>query len=193
MASEEDEEKDTAELSAKQIAFCEQYVVDWNGSRAARAAGYSERSAKEMASTLLTKHNIKAHIEFLKTDTARLAGVSLLRNVQELTKIAYSSIAHLHDTWIERKQFEELTEDQKSAIESIETKVEIRTMKVKEGEDIDTEIHYVKVKLYDKMKAIDTINRMLGYNAPKKMELEVNELSPEERQRRLDELKRKLG
>jgi len=160
-------------LTRKQVVFCEQYVVDWNASRAAREAGYSENTCGEIGYENLKKPQIKAYIEFLKTDTARLAGVSALKNIQELSKIAYSSIAHLHNTWIELKDFEALTDDQRSAIESIDTKVEKRTISVGEGKDIDTETHYVKIKMYSKTQAIDMINKMLGFNAPEKSEVKT--------------------
>jgi len=41
--SMEDWEK---ELTNKQRIFCKEYILDWNGSRAALKAGYSKRSAK---------------------------------------------------------------------------------------------------------------------------------------------------
>ena len=55
-----DEEKDKP-LTNKQRRFCEEYVIDWNGTRAAIAAGYSEKSAREQASQNLTKLNIANH------------------------------------------------------------------------------------------------------------------------------------
>ena len=189
--SEGDEiENLTFNLSGKQIKFCEEYVFDWNGSRSAIAAGYSENCAKEQASRLLTKANIKAYIEFLKTDTARLAGISALSQLQELRKIAYSSIAHLHNTWIEQKDFDQITNEQKEAIESIDTKTEKRTLTNGGGEgvDIDIEVKFVKIKLYSKTQALDMINKMLGFNAPKKIEIETTELSAEERARRIKDI-----
>lgn len=173
-------------LNERQIKFCEEYVYDWNGARAARAAGYSEKTAKEMAYELLTKPHIQAHIEFLKTDTARLAGVSILRNVEELRNIAYSSIAHMHNQWISLTDFEELTDEQKRAIESIETK----TVITESGKQIE----YVKIKLHSKIKAMELMNKMLGFNQPEKvkMEVEVTELTPQERAARIAELSKKI-
>lgn len=170
-------------LNDMQVRFCEEYVLDWHVTNAAKRAGYSERSAHSIGSDLLKKHEIREYIEFLKTDTARLAGVSLLRNVQELRNIAYSSIAHLHNKWIDLKRFEDLTEEQKSAIESIDTKSEI-------APDGTKTVQYVKIKLHSKIKAIDLMNKMLGFNAPKeiKLDVEVSELTPQERASRIKEL-----
>lgn len=54
-----------AELNPKQLAFCQEYVVDKNGRQAAIRAGYSEKTANEQASQLLTKLHIKKKIDEL--------------------------------------------------------------------------------------------------------------------------------
>jgi len=41
-----------------------------------------------------------------------------------------------------------------------------------------TENEYVKIKLYDKSKAIESINKMLGYNEPERIALEGEGLTP---------------
>lgn len=51
-------------LSAKQKLFIKEYLVDFNASGAARRAGYSEKSAKEIGYENLTKPHIKAQIDF---------------------------------------------------------------------------------------------------------------------------------
>jgi len=40
--------KDDSTLNDKQKRFCEEYVIDWNATRAAKVAGYSEKTAKEI-------------------------------------------------------------------------------------------------------------------------------------------------
>jgi phage terminase small subunit len=175
------------DLTQKQRIFCHEYVVDWNASRAARVAGYSEHTAHSIGHENLSKPEIKAYIKYIQIDLARLAGVSKLRNLQELSKIAYSSIAHLHNTWIERKEFEELTDDQKAAIESIDTKTETNLS----GDEL-IRVNYVKIKLFSKTTAIEMMNKMMGYNDPEKHEITKIELSPEEKRRKIAELREKL-
>jgi phage terminase small subunit len=51
------------ELTDKQRVFVDEYLVDMNGTRAAIRAGYSEKSAREIASQNLTKLNIQKAIE----------------------------------------------------------------------------------------------------------------------------------
>lgn len=162
-------------LTDKERIFCHEYIIDWNGARAARVAGYSEDSAKDIAYQNSTKLYIKQYIEFIKDDIEKEAGITKLRQLNELAKIAYSSIAHLHNTWIELKEFESLTEDQKQSIESIDTKTESKQVydpASNSKENVD--VKYVKIKLYSKLNAIDQINKMLGYNAPEKHEHDID-------------------
>lgn len=156
-----DEEEILPELTPKQKIFCEQYVIDWNGSRAAKAAGYSEKTATAIAAENLTKPNIRAYINAIQKDISKLAGVSALRNVLELKKIAYANLSKLKDDWMTEKNFNELSEDEKACLSEI-----IHTTKSFEG---STE-SIVKFKLYDKIKAIETINKMLGFNEPDKFD-----------------------
>ncbi|MFC4355320.1 terminase small subunit [Chryseomicrobium palamuruense] len=50
-------------LTGKQKRFCDEYLIDCNGTQAAIRAGYSPKTANVIASSNLTKVNIKAYIE----------------------------------------------------------------------------------------------------------------------------------
>ena len=52
-----------AKLTWKEKAFLDEYMKDFNGAAAARRAGYSENSAKEIAYEILTKPHIKAELQ----------------------------------------------------------------------------------------------------------------------------------
>jgi len=156
-------------LTEKERIFCHQYIIDWNGSRSAREAGYSEKTAKEIAHATLTKVHIQQYINYIKDDFEKEAGISKLKQLNELAKIAYTSIAHMHETWIEKKEFDQLDEDQKAAIESIEYKTEQKKQWNQENESYDDiEIIFVKLKLYSKIAAMREVNQMMGYLAPSK-------------------------
>ena len=106
-------------LTDKQRRFCEEYVIDWNGKRAAIAAGYSENTAKQIATENLSKPYLKDYIEEIKNDLSRLSGVTALRNIKELAKIAYSNVLDLKRNWHDFKKWEDLLEDEKAAISEI--------------------------------------------------------------------------
>jgi len=61
------------ELTTKQDRFVEEYVIDFNASRAAISAGYSEKTSRSIASELLTKPDIrnaiKMHLDKLSAET----------------------------------------------------------------------------------------------------------------------------
>lgn len=156
-------------LTDKQRRFCEEYVIDWNGTRAAIAAGYSENTAKQIATENLSKPYLQKYISEIQNDLEKLSGMSALRNIKELMKIAFSSPANLRINWDEIKSYDDLTEDQKNAIS------EIQVDKLILGGDEDNGVvQKVKVKHYDKLKALEMLNKMLGYNAPDKQEISGN-------------------
>jgi|SRR5690606_8728719 len=73
-------------LTPKQARFAEEYVLDHNGAAAAVRAGYSARSAKQIANELLTKPDLQAAVQ---AQEARMAGqleVDRKRVVSELLK-----------------------------------------------------------------------------------------------------------
>ena len=162
---------DDLPLTDKQERFCYEYCLDLNATQAAIRAGYSENTARSIASQLLTKLNIQNRIKQMQDNLAETAGLSRLRVISEHMKIAFSSIAHLHNTWIERKEFESLTEEQKACIAEIDTKIKTEyeyNLEKQKKEPIRVE--YVRIKLYDKQKALDSISKMLGYDAPIKID-----------------------
>lgn len=52
-------------LSAKIERFCAEYIVDFNGTRAAIRAGYAEKSAAQQASRLLKNDEVSARVREL--------------------------------------------------------------------------------------------------------------------------------
>lgn len=168
-------EEENIELTDKQEKFCYEYCLDLNASQAAIRAGYSENSCRSIASDLLTKPNIQKRIKEMQDNLAETAGITRLRVLNEHMKMAFSSIANLHNTWIKRKDFEELTDDQKACIAEIDTKIKTEyeyNPDLKEKEPISVE--YIRIKLYDKQKALDSISKMLGYDAPTKIDATLN-------------------
>lgn len=106
-----------AKLTDKQKMFCKEYCIDWNATRAAIAAGYSENTASEMGYENLNKPQIAEYIEHIQKDLGKLAGVSALGNIKKLLKIEENA-----------------------------------------GKDSD------------KIKALEVVNKMVGLNAPEKIE-----------------------
>lgn len=52
-----------AKLTAKQQRFCDEYLIDLNATQAAIRAGYSKRSARQIADLNMSKHDIREYID----------------------------------------------------------------------------------------------------------------------------------
>ena len=152
-------------LNDRQERFCYEYVFHVNATKAAINAGYSEKTAYSIGYENLKKPQIQERIKQMKDNLSETSGISALKVLKEHEKIGFTSIAHLHRTWITRTDFESLTDDQKSAIKSISTKVVKANIGSKDEPEI-VDVEYVKIELFDKQKSLDAINQMLGYNAP---------------------------
>jgi phage terminase small subunit len=74
-------------LEDKERIFCHEYIIDWNGSRAARKAGYSENRDRQTAYDLVTKSYIQQYIDFIKNDYEKEAGISKLKQIKTLLDI----------------------------------------------------------------------------------------------------------
>lgn len=52
-----------AKMTAKQMRFCDEYLIDLNATQAAIRAGYSKKTAKAIGQENLTKPDLKEYIE----------------------------------------------------------------------------------------------------------------------------------
>ena len=162
-----EKEEVNIKLTDKQERFCYEYCIDFNATQAAIRAGYSERSAAEIGRQNLMKLEIQTRIKEMQTNLSETAGISALKVINEHAKIAFSGISKLKDGWMTLKDFKSLTEDEKACIQEIQTKEARRS----DGGDGIIVEEWVKLKLYDKQKSLDSISNLLGFNAPTKSEV----------------------
>ncbi len=69
-------------LNEKQKQFCEEFIIDFNGTQAAIRAGYSKRSAKQIAFENLTKLDFQNYIK------------ELIENRNKRTKITQDEVVN---------------------------------------------------------------------------------------------------
>jgi len=79
-------------MNIRQELFCYHYVESSNGTLAAIKAGYSERTAKQQASRLLTYADVLEKIESIRDNLSLKHDVTLDKIVEELKKIAFSDL-----------------------------------------------------------------------------------------------------
>lgn len=86
-------DEDRCGLSDKQVCFCLEYLKDFNGKRAAITAGYSERSAKNIATRMLTKDNrIREFIQKQKEKIEKSKIMDIKEIQERLTAIARGQV-----------------------------------------------------------------------------------------------------
>ena len=147
-------------LTAKQIRFVDEYLVDFNGTQAAIRAGYSEKTAAATAARLLRNVNIQNEISRRQKDLQKRTEVTQERVVMELARVAFADatdFVQVETRIINRgdievpielavhKETAELSADQRAAIASI-----------KQG------ANGVEIKLHDKIKALELLGRHIG-------------------------------
>jgi len=186
-------ELQSLELTPKQRRFCEEYVIDWNGTRAATAAGYSKKSAHVLAFETLTNPKVQAYIKEVQADLAKLCNISAAMVIMELKKVAFSSAASMRVDWADLKSWDQLSEADKAILSEVE--VTEKLLRNQGNDDVVMLERKVKVKTYDKLAAMRQLSRMLGFDAPIKID-QTQRQSPntrEELEKELAEIKSRRG
>lgn len=157
---------DEKKLTEKEEAFCQSYLIDFNGARAARDAGYSENSAKEIAAENLTKPHIQARIQQLRNEMGDKFNITRERIAQEYARIAFFDIRKIHTVDGAIIPVNLFGDDEAAAVAGIEVYEE----KIKVGEGDLTVGMVKKIKITDKRSALDSLVKLMGYAAPDKIE-----------------------
>jgi phage terminase small subunit len=138
----------TSKLTPLETRFAEEYLIDLNGTQAAIRAGYSDKTAGQIAYGLLRKPKIMQEIDRLKLERCERTRVTADRVILELAKIGFSSMKDVA-TWdaggMILKSSGALSDDEAAAIAEIEHR-EVTVDKV-------TTVT-LKLKRYDKIAAL---------------------------------------
>lgn len=137
-----------AKLTPKQQRFVEEYLIDLNGTQAAIRAGYSQKTANQIAAEYLAKPNIAYAVAAAMAARSARTGVTQDRVVRELARIAFVDPTAVVDfrTGMVRSG---LTDDDRAVLAGV---------KVKDS-DNGTER---EVKLADKLKALELLGKHLN-------------------------------
>lgn len=91
------------ELNGKQLAFCHEFIIDFNQTQAAIRAGYSEKSAAATASRLLNNDNIQEEIRRLQAERNERTGVTADFVVNKLHDIVTMDMKDFIQWGVEKK------------------------------------------------------------------------------------------
>ncbi|KMZ42522.1 MULTISPECIES: terminase small subunit [Bacillales] len=159
-------------LTDKQRLFVLEYLLDFNATRAAMAVGYSKKTAHVIGWENLRKPNIQAEIKRQKELLFDELGIGVQRVIVEYMKIAFADISEYVE--FGQQDVPMFTEDgipinDPKTGEQMTYKRNFVTFR--NSDDVDgTLISEVKqgkdgvsVKLHDKMKALDKLEKYLGF------------------------------
>lgn len=158
------------DLTDQQRRFCEEYVKDFNVTQAMLRAGYSENYANKRSNFLLGNVGVQNYLQSLRDGIENRAAVSLERVLSEYAKIAFFDIRKLCDDNGEVLPIGEIDDETAGAIIGIE----VATTSI--GSDT-VSVNVKKVRMSDKRAALDSICRIMGYNAPEKHDHVINKFS----------------
>lgn len=124
-------------MTTKEIAFAENYLCTFNATVAAKVAGYSERTARQIGHENLTKPDIQSYIQEKTNSSLEKLGITQERVITELVRIAFGNVADLFEGDWELKSLTDIPKEKSAAIKSL-TKTETG----------------VKINMHDKLGAL---------------------------------------
>lgn len=127
-------------------------MIDLNATQAAIRAGYSPETANEQSSRLLVNVSICARIDITIAERSRRTGVNQDRVILEHAKLAFVNAADVID--IDEAIVKEGARP--------EDTVAIQSVKVKKSSGANGETIERKIKIADKVKALELLGRHLG-------------------------------
>ena len=150
-----------SKLTQNQIRFCQEYIIDFNATRAYKTAYPNckkDETARANSSRLLTNANIQEYISQKQKEIEKRTEVTQDRIIKELAKIGFADIRNLYNDNGGIKNIVDIDDDTAGAISSVESFEEY------EGRGDDRE--YIgdtkKVKMLDKTKALELLGKHLG-------------------------------
>lgn len=145
-------------LTEKEKRFVDEYLIDCNATRAAKAAGYRSRSGNEdtfrtRAAQILRKPKIRHAVDKELAKLSARTNVTAERVINELALLAFADIGDFVD--IENHTIKSPSAASRKAMQSIK----VRAEKDKDGDKVADIIEF---RLYNKLDALDKLARHLN-------------------------------
>lgn len=147
-------------LTPRQERFAREYLVDRNGTAAARRAGYSgtDQALAVSASRLLKLPKIAALVIVGEDRLAEKTGVTAERVVNELARVAFSDIGKAFGPDGQLLPLHEMPPEARAALAGVETE---ELFEGKGEERVQVGLGR-KVRHWDKVKALELLGKHLG-------------------------------
>ncbi|MHB8255864.1 MAG: terminase small subunit [Acidiferrobacterales bacterium] len=143
----------TPELNPLQVNFVEEYMIDGKQQQAAIRAGYSPKTAHAQASRLLKKVKIQELIRIRQTELTERYNVTIDKIVKEYARLAFFDPKLCYDAQGNLLPVPAMPEDARRVLAGFDLEV------TKDGKEV---IHVRKVRMADKIRALDSLSRING-------------------------------
>lgn len=145
-------------LTPKQKRFCEEYVIDLNGTQAAIRAGYSKNTANRIASENLSKLDIQNYIKELQKDIQERNKITINECVQLFASMARFDIADLFNEDGGLKNIHDIPKESRLSISALESE---ELFEFEDGKKIPVGL-LKKIKTTDRKGVIVELMKHLG-------------------------------
>lgn len=170
-------------LTLKEARFVERFLVHGNATAAAIEAGYSERTAEQIAYQLQQRPRVARALARGRGQLAEAAGIDAVEVLEEVAALAFSDVMDYVEVVDERQQSEGKAPPG-FAREGLEAKpstkvTTVRRLQLRDLRQTDTraiqELRIlptgeVRLKLHPKAEALDKLCKHLGIYAPERHE-----------------------
>jgi phage terminase small subunit len=150
-------------LTRKKQDFCKEYIKDFNGTQAAIRAGYSEKTAQEQSSRLLSTVIVQTEIARLMEDRSKRTQIDSDWALQRLARDVTADLADLYDDQGGLKPIKEWPMVWRTGLVA-----GIETVQERDGIDDNDKPVFVtvrKVKLADRTKLLELLGRHVDVGA----------------------------
>lgn len=146
------------DLNQKQEIFVREYLVDGNGARAAKAAGYGKNSAAAAASRLLTNVNIQKKLSALTSNRLEKLDISAERVLQGIAQVAFFDVRKFFNADGSLKAVADLDERTAFALKGLDVEKLFHHFGKGQAEEKGT---ITKVRFADRLEALEMLGRNL--------------------------------
>lgn len=140
-------------LTAKQRRFVAEYLKDLNATQAAIRCGYSQKTAMQQGSRLLSIAKIAQAVASGKQQQLAKAELTATRVLEELRRVAFLDPGKFYDPKGRLLPVHELDEEVRACLAGLE--VARANLNVTDGKRDDEWLH--KIRYYDKLKALEIL------------------------------------
>jgi phage terminase small subunit len=141
-----------AGLTDQQERFCREYALELNATKAAVAAGYSERTAQQQGSDILSRPLIAARVAELQAASLARLDCKLDDVIRELTAIGLckpTDVFTVNERGVTPRDLNALPPHVQAAVAEV-------------SQTISAEGGSIRIKLHDKVAALDKLMRRFG-------------------------------